>query len=43
MVGLRKDMAPTDVEEGMRVGCQRPDLIGSNISIEISLPPRFES
>ena len=33
----------TDVEEGMRVGCQRPDLIGSNISIEISLPPRFES
>ena len=26
----------------MRVGCSRPDLIGSDISIQIALPPKFD-
>jgi 26S proteasome regulatory subunit T1 len=42
VVGLDKDLAPTDVEEGMRVGCQDPNEIGSKISIMLPLPPRID-
>lgn len=38
VVGLDKDLAPTDVEEGMRVGCEDPNFIGSKISIKLPLP-----
>ena len=37
VVGLDKDLAPTDVEEGMRVGCERPGVIGSKLSIKLPL------
>lgn len=33
VVGLGKEVAPTDIEEGMRVACQRPDEIGTKLSI----------
>ena len=33
VVGLGKNLAPSDIEEGMRIGCQRPDEIGSKLSI----------
>ena len=41
-MGLGQDLAPTDVEVGMRVACQRPDEIGSTIKIEMSLPPQID-
>jgi 26S proteasome regulatory subunit T1 len=43
VVGLDKELAPTDIEEGMRVGCQRPGEIGSKISIMLPLPPKIDS
>ena len=42
VVGLDKDLAPTDVEEGMRVGCDRINAIGSKISIKLPLPPKID-
>ena len=42
VVGLDKDLAPTDVEEGMRVGCERPGIIGSKLSIKLPLPPKID-
>ena len=42
MVGLGKDLAPTDVEEGMRVGCERIHAIGSKVSIMLPLPPKID-
>lgn len=42
-MGLSKDLAPTDIEEGMRIGCRRPDQIGSNLEIVLPLPPKFEA
>jgi len=39
---LDKDLAPTDVEEGMRVGCQRPGEIGSKCSIKLPLPAKID-
>ena len=42
MVGLDKELAPTDVEEGMRVGCENPHEIGSKISIKLPLPPKID-
>ncbi len=42
VVGLGQDLAPTDVEVGMRVACQRPDEIGSTIKIELPLPPQID-
>ena len=42
MVGLDKNCAPTDVEEGMRVGCERIHAIGSKISIVLPLPPKID-
>lgn len=42
VVGLDKELAPTDVEEGMRVGCEDPHGIGSKISIKLPLPPRID-
>jgi len=35
-------LAPTDVEEGMRVGCERPGIIGSKLSIKLPLPPKID-
>jgi 26S proteasome regulatory subunit T1 len=31
VVGLDKELAPTDIEEGMRVGCEKIHVIGSKI------------
>jgi len=42
VVGLGKDLAPTDVEEGMRVGCERINAIGSKCSIMLPLPPKID-
>ena len=42
VVGLDKELAPTDVEEGMRVGCENPMEIGTKISIKLPLPPRID-
>merc|ERR1712079_87534 len=42
VVGLGKDLAPTDVEEGMRVGCERIHAIGSKVSIMLPLPPKID-
>lgn len=42
VVGLHKDLAPTDVEEGMRVGCERIHTIGSKIAIKLPLPPKID-
>lgn len=42
VVGLDKELAPTDVEEGMRVGCENPHEIGSKISIKLPLPPKID-
>jgi 26S proteasome regulatory subunit T1 len=42
VVGLDKNLAPTDVEEGMRVGCEQPHKIGSKISIKLPLPPKID-
>lgn len=42
VVGLDKELAPTDVEEGMRVGCEDPHHIGTKISIKLPLPPRID-
>lgn len=42
VVGLGKDLAPTDVEEGMRVGCERPGVIGSKLQIMVPLPPKID-
>merc|ERR1712137_326033 len=42
VVGLDKELAPTDVEEGMRVGCERPGIIGSKLSIKLPLPPKID-
>lgn len=42
MVGLSDELAPTDVEEGMRVGCERIHAIGSKISIKLPLPPKID-
>jgi len=42
VVGLDKELAPTDVEEGMRVGCEKYNVIGSKISIKLPLPPKID-
>lgn len=42
VVGLHKDLAPTDVEEGMRVACEDPHIVGSKISIMLPLPARID-
>jgi len=42
VVGLDKELAPTDVEEGMRVGCEKPGMIGSKLSIKLPLPPKID-
>jgi len=42
VVGLHKDLAPTDVEEGMRVGCEDIGNPASKISIKLPLPPRID-
>jgi len=42
VVGLDKMLAPTDVEEGMRVGCERIHAIGSKVSIKLPLPPKID-
>jgi 26S proteasome regulatory subunit T1 len=42
VVGLDKDLAATDVEEGMRVGCEDIHTIQTKISIKLPLPPRID-
>ena len=42
VVALDKELAPTDVEEGMRVGTQRIHEIGSKILIKLPLPPKID-
>jgi 26S proteasome regulatory subunit T1 len=42
VTGLNKDLAPTDIEEGMRVGCQNPHEIGTKVSIMLPLPPKID-
>jgi len=42
VVGLGKDLAPTDVEEGMRVGCRRIHEINSKIEIMLPLPTKID-
>ena len=43
VVGLGKELAPTDIEEGMRVGVQQVHAIGSKINIILPLPPKIDS
>jgi len=38
VVGLAKELAPTDVEEGMRVGVER-----QKYSIQLPLPPKVDA
>ena len=42
VVGLDEKLAPTDVEEGMRVGTQRAGEIGSKLQIKLPLPPKID-
>ena len=42
VVGLDKNLAPTDIEEGMRVGCENPNMIHSTCCIKIPLPPKID-
>ena len=42
VVGLDKELAPTDIEEGMRVGCEQPHMIGTKIAIKVPLPPKID-
>jgi hypothetical protein len=41
VVALDEKLAPTDVEEGMRVGTQRVGEPGSKISIKLPFPHRL--
>lgn len=43
VVALDEKLAPTDVEEGMRVGTQRVGEPGSKISIKLPLPPQIDA
>ena len=43
VVGLDEKLAPTDIEEGMRVGTQRASEIGSKLQIKLPLPPKIDS
>merc|ERR1711935_369870 len=42
VVGLDEKLAPTDVEENMRVGTQRMGEIGSKLQIKLPLPPKID-
>merc|ERR1719240_1655569 len=42
VVALDEKLAPTDVEEGMRVGTQRAGEIGSKLQIKLPLPPKID-
>ena len=42
VVGLDEKLAPTDIEEGMRVGCERAGIPGSKIQIKLPLPPKID-
>jgi len=43
VVGLDQKLAPTDVEENMRVGTQRMGEIGSKLQIKLPLPPKIDA
>ena len=43
VVALDEKLAPTDVEEGMRVGTQRVGEPGSKISIKLPPPPQIDA
>jgi 26S proteasome regulatory subunit T1 len=42
VVGLDEKLAPTDVEEGMRVGTERAGVVGSKLQIKLPLPPKID-
>lgn len=42
VVGLDEKLAPTDIEEGMRVGTERAGVVGSKLLIKLPLPPRID-
>lgn len=42
VVGLDEKLAPTDIEEGMRVGTEKVGYVGSKISIKLPLPPKID-
>jgi 26S proteasome regulatory subunit T1 len=42
VVGLDKELAPTDIMEGMRVACEDPHTIQTKIQIKVPLPPRID-
>lgn len=41
-MGLDKELAPTDIMEGMRVACEDPHTIQTKIQIKVPLPPRID-
>ncbi len=42
VVGLDEKLAPTDIEEGMRVGTERAGVVGSKLQIKLPLPPKID-
>lgn len=42
VVGLDEKLAPTDIEEGMRVGTERAGVVGSKLLIKLPLPPKID-
>ena len=43
VVGLGEELAPTDIEEGMRVATQMVNAIGSKINIILPLPAKIDA
>ena len=43
VVALADELAPTDVEEGMRVGTERHGEIGGRLRIKLPLPPKIDA
>ncbi len=42
VVGLDEKLAPSDIEEGMRVGTERAGVVGSKLQIKLPLPPKID-
>lgn len=42
VVALDEKLAPTDIEEGMRVGTERAGLATSKLRIKLPLPPKID-
>lgn len=43
VVSLGDELAPTDIEEGMRVGTERYGEIGGRLRIKLPLPPKIDA